>query len=45
MKMFIVLAAIIALAVAAPAAPTDYKDISVVKAGIDHIDTTGYKFE
>ncbi len=43
MKMFIVLVAIVALAVAAPA--DDYKDISVVKAGIDHIDTTGYKFE
>lgn len=42
MKVFIVLAAIVALAVAKPA---DYKDISVVKAGIDHIDTTGYKFE
>ncbi|KAJ6639788.1 Endocuticle structural protein SgAbd-6 [Pseudolycoriella hygida] len=42
MKMFIVFAAIIALTVAAPA---DYNDISVVKAAIDHIDTTGYKFE
>lgn len=42
MKVFIVIAAIIALAVAAP---QDYKDISVVKAGIDHIDASGYKFE
>lgn len=42
MKVFIVLAAIIALALAGP---VDYKDISVVKAGIDHIDTSGYKFE
>lgn len=43
MKSFIVLVAIIALAVARPA--EEYKDISVVKADIDHIDTTGYKFE
>lgn len=43
MKVFIVFAAIVALAVAAPA--EDYKDISVVKSTIDHIDPTGYKFE
>lgn len=43
MKLYIVLVAIIATAVAAPQG--DYKDISVVKSGIDHIDTTGYKFE
>lgn len=43
MKVFIVLAAIVALALAVPV--DNYKDISVVKAGIDHIDTSGYKFE
>jgi len=41
MKLIIVLAAVIALAVAAPAD----SDTTVLRQSVDHVDPTGYKFE
>ncbi len=41
MKFIIVLAAVIALAVAAPAD----SDTTVLRQSVDHVDPTGYKFE
>lgn len=43
MKLFIVLAAVIALTVAVPV-PAD-SDTTVLKQSVDHVDPTGYKFE
>lgn len=39
MKFFIVLSALIALAVAAPPS-----DVTVLRNDVDHVDPTGYKF-